>query len=122
MPMRVRLMLSTSTLPSLTNTRAERNDPRPRSGRQASTAASNQQRMKTITLHLTDLLFERAYIIGKERGFASLDEYLFSAVEDAILNDWYDWVQAEEVSEKILVEDDGGGMRIADDLDDDIPF
>jgi hypothetical protein len=78
--------------------------------------------MKTLKLNLTDLLFERAYLLGKERGFASLDEYLFSAVEDAILSDWYDRSLAQEEPEKLLVEDDGGGIWLADELDDDIPF
>lgn len=78
--------------------------------------------MKPLTLNITDLLFERAYVLGRERGFASLDEYLYSLVEDAVLNDWYERSLALEEPEKLLVEDDGGGMRLADDLDDDIPF
>ncbi|MHC2633950.1 hypothetical protein ACVME5_006633 [Bradyrhizobium liaoningense] len=78
--------------------------------------------MKPLKVNLTDLLFDRAYILGKERGFASLDEYLHSAVEDTIMNDWYDRSLAQEEPEKLLIEDDGGGMRLADDLDDDIPF
>lgn len=78
--------------------------------------------MKNLNLNITDLLFERAYMLGQERGFASLDAYLRSIIEDAVLNDWYDWVHAQEELEMILVEDDGGGMRLADDIDDDIPF
>jgi hypothetical protein len=78
--------------------------------------------MKTLSLTITDLLFERAYLLGRERGYASLDEYLRSLVEDGVLDDWYDWVHAQEEPEKLLIEDDGGGMCLADDLDDDIPF
>jgi hypothetical protein len=78
--------------------------------------------MKSITLHLSDLLFERAFLLGKERGHDSLDAYLFHAVKNAVLDDWYDRMSALEELERLLVEDDGGGMWLADDLDDDIPF
>ncbi|WOS62035.1 hypothetical protein [Sinorhizobium fredii] len=75
--------------------------------------------MKPLTLHITDLLFERAYILGKEKGFKSLGSYLYSVIEDAVLKDWYDREFALEEPEKLLEEDEGGGMRL---IDDDIPF
>lgn len=78
---------------------------------------------KTVTLNISDEFYRFAEWAANEWGYFGLADYLAATLNRAILEDTENpLVLPDGEPEKLLVEDDGGGMRLADDIDDDIPF
>jgi hypothetical protein len=78
---------------------------------------------KTVTLQISDEFYRFAEWAANEWGYFGLADYLAATLKRAILEDMETpLAPPDREPEKLLVEDDGGGKCLADDLDDDIPF
>ncbi|MDG4901414.1 MULTISPECIES: hypothetical protein [unclassified Mesorhizobium] len=79
--------------------------------------------MKRVTLKIDDKFYSFAEWAAREWGYFGAEDYLRAALFRAVLEDMENpLVLPGGEPEKLLVEDDGGGMRLVDDIDDDIPF
>jgi len=64
--------------------------------------------------------YEFAQFAARHWSYFGFRDYLHGALKRAILEDM-DTLRSQKADEKQLVEDDGGGMRLAGDIDDGIP-
>lgn len=78
---------------------------------------------RTVTLQISDEFYRFAQWAANEWGYFGFADYLAATLKRGIREDMENPLALPDGEpEKLLVEDDGGGMCLADDLDDDIPF
>jgi hypothetical protein len=79
--------------------------------------------MKKVILQVSDEFFAFAEAMAKHGGYFGPADYLNAILNMAIITEMDDApVLTRRDDENQIVEDDGGGLRLADDIDDDIPF
>lgn len=78
---------------------------------------------KSVTLQISDEFYRFAEWAADQWGYFGPKDYLGAALKRAVLEDMENpLILPDGEPEKLLIEDDGGGMCLADDLDDDISF
>lgn len=79
--------------------------------------------MKTVTLSISDEFYRFAEWAADRWCYCGATDYLAAALKRAVLEDMESpLVLPDGEPEKLLVEDEGGGMWLAEDIEDDIPF
>tara|TARA_R110002124_G_scaffold183401_4_gene350831 strand:- start:56815 stop:57093 length:279 start_codon:yes stop_codon:yes gene_type:complete len=71
--------------------------------------------MKTITITVSDQLYEGARREARERGHQSAEDYLVAALKTALQCEAQDFTACED---KRFLLDPGGGLALAEDFDD----
>lgn len=79
-----------------------------------------------VILQVSDEDFAFAEAKAKDQGYFGPADYLNGLLKSAILEERdrepLHLPAPDDDEETVLVEDDGGGMRLAGDIEDDIPF
>jgi hypothetical protein len=76
-----------------------------------------------IVLHISPEFFAFAEAMAKDQGYFGPADYLNAILNMAIITEMDSApVLTRRDDEDQIVEDDGGGLRLVDDMDDDIPF